>query len=105
LRRNGRGQEWLAAHPPSPSAPSQGEAAAAGGLFARRFCAGWVHCQIVWRVVPTIEAAPLRLHELAVAWLRLLLGGSSSYGHSPQRRARWWERLTINLHHNLGRHR
>jgi hypothetical protein len=36
------------------------------GLFACRFTAAWVHARIVWGIVPLLEGAPMRNHELVL---------------------------------------
>ena len=58
-----------------------------------RFHGSQVHARVVWSAVHVLEAAPLCDHALAVRWLRALLRSRLL----PTKRARWWDRLSIDL--------
>lgn len=65
-------------------------------LYLRRFTAGWVHARVLSLAVELLESQ----HDYAEAarLLRLLL---SQADLAPDRRGRWWDRLSVNLREHL----
>ena len=61
--------------------------------FLAQFCPGYVFASAVWHCVDLLERA--RYYVEAVGLLRQLLASP----HTPHRRGRWWNRLSLDLTH------